>query len=106
METEKSFGYIVKVLREERNLTLREVAFYLRIDTSMLGKIEKNKRRPTKQIIEKFSKFFNVEERELNIAFLSDNLAYQILAEEDIANEVLNVAEKKFIYLKATKNLK
>lgn len=106
METEKTFGYIVKVLREEKNLTLREVSEFLGIDTSMLGKIEKNNRKPTKQIIEKFSKLFNVNERELTIAFLSDNVAYQIMDEEEFATEVLKVAEKKVEYLKTIKNLK
>jgi transcriptional regulator with XRE-family HTH domain len=108
METERTFGKIVKTLREEKNLTLREVSEYLGVDTSMLGKIEKNNRKPTKQLIMKFSTFFNVDERELTIAFLSDNLAYQIMDEEEFATEVLKVAEKKVEYLKnmKTKNLK
>src|SRR5580700_9236395 len=104
MESEKTFGETVKKLREERKLTLREVAKALEIDTSMLGKIEKNRRKPTKLLIKKFSDFFNANGRHLTIAFLSDTVAYQVLEEEDYAGEVLKVAEKKVKYLKTKKN--
>lgn len=106
MKPEKTFGDTVKALREQQNLTLREVSEFLKIDTSMLGKIEKNNRKPTKELIEKFSKLFNVKERDLTITFLSDNVAYQIKDEEDYALEVLKVAEKKIKYLKTIKDLK
>ena len=106
MKIEKTFGDTIKTLREEKNLTLREVSEYLKIDTSMLGKIEKNNRKPTKDLIGKFSKIFNVSEKDLTIEFLSDSVAYQIMDEEDFASEVLKVAEKKVKYLKTIKNLK
>lgn len=100
MKFEKTFGETVKKLREARKLTLREVAEELGIDTSMLGKIEKNKRKPTKQLIEKFAKFFNVSDKELTIVFLSDTVAYHVLNDEEVAQEALKVAEKKVKYLK------
>ncbi len=106
MKIEKTFGDTIKTLREEKNLTLREVSEYLKIDTSMLGKIEKNNRKPTKDLIGKFSKLFNVSEKNLTIEFLSDSVAYQIMDEEDFASEVLKVAEKKVKYLKTIKSLK
>ena len=104
MNLEKTFGETVKKLREEKFLTLREVAESLCIDTSMLGKIEKNKRKPTKAFIEKFARLFMVNGKDLTIAFLSDTVAYQVLDEEDYASEVLKVAEKKVKYLKTQKN--
>ncbi len=104
MELEKTFGETIKKLREEQNLPLREVAEALSIDTSMLGKIEKNNRKPTKQLIEKFAKYFNVSGRDLMIAFLSDTVAYQIMDEEDLSSEVFKVAEKKVKYLKTKKS--
>lgn len=99
----KTFGETVKSLRDEMNLPLREVAEALSIDTSMLSKIEKNQRKPTKLLIEKFSKFFNVSDKDLKIAFLSDAVAYQIMDEEDCASEVLKVAEEKVNYIKTKK---
>ncbi len=103
MKFEKSFGEMVRKLREEKKLTLREVAKELRIDTSMLGKIEKNNRKPTKQMIEKIARFFDVSDKELTIAFLSDTVVYQVLNAEDVAQEVLKAAEKKVKYLKNKK---
>jgi transcriptional regulator with XRE-family HTH domain len=104
MELEKTFGEIVKKLREELNLPLREVAEALSIDTSMLGKIEKNNRKPTKQLIEKFAKYFKVSDKDLLITFLSDTVAYQIMDEEDLSSEVFKVAEEKVRYLKTKKS--
>lgn len=106
MKLEKTFGDTVKRLREEKHLTLREVAEELKIDTSMLGKIEKNSRRPTKQLIEKFATFFKVSDKDLTIAFLSDAVAYQVMEEEDFSSEVFKVAEEKVEYLKTIKPLK
>ena len=104
MKFEKTFGDTVKKLREERNLPLREVAEALKIDTSMLGKIEKNNRKPTKQLIEKIAKYFKVSDKDLMIAFVSDTVAYHVMYEEDFASEVLKVAEKKVKYLKTKKS--
>lgn len=105
MKTEKTFGDTIKKLREDKKLTLREVSEFLKIDTSMLGKIEKNNRRPNKEMIAKFSELFNVSKKNLTIEFLSDSVAYQI-KDEDLASEVLKVAEEKVKYLKTIKNLK
>lgn len=104
MKFENTFGETVKKLREERNFPLREVAEALKIDTSMLGKIEKNNRKPTKQLIEKFAKYFKVSDKDLMIAFLSDSVAYQIMDEEDLSSQVFKVAEQKVKYLKNQKN--
>lgn len=106
MEFEKTFGETVKKLRENKNLTLREVAEALEIGTSMLGRIEKNERNPTKSHIDKFSRYFKVSAKELRIAFLSDTVVYKVLDNEECASEVLKVAEKKIKYLKIKKRPK
>jgi transcriptional regulator with XRE-family HTH domain len=103
MKTEKTFGETIKKLREEKKLTLREVAEALEIDTSMLGKIEKNSRKPNKTLIENFALFFDVNEKDLTISFLSDSVAYKII-DEDYPVEVLKVAEEKVNYLITKKN--
>lgn len=97
MKSEKSFGETIRDLRTENHLTLREVAEYLKIDISMLGKIEKNSRKPTKIIIKDISKLFKISEDVLTVAYLSDTVAYSILGEE-LANEVLKAAEEKIKY--------
>jgi HTH-type transcriptional regulator, competence development regulator len=96
---EKTFGETIKKLREKKALKLREVANELAIDTSMLGKIEKNQRKPNKDLILKMSKFFDVSYKDLMVAFKSDTVVYRILENDEYANEVLKVAEKKLKYV-------
>ncbi|MGC1391022.1 MAG: helix-turn-helix transcriptional regulator [Bacteroidales bacterium] len=104
MDAEITFGDTIKKLRNEKSLTLREVAKALNIDTSMLGKIEKNTRKPTQKFIENIANFFNVSVKDLKIASLSDTVVYKVVGDEDLANEVLKTAEKKVKYLKSQKN--
>jgi transcriptional regulator with XRE-family HTH domain len=95
----KSFGEHLRGLRENQSLTLKKVAEQIGIDTSLLAKIERNERQPTKQIIKQVAGFFKCNEQELLNKFLSDQIAYKIMDEEaDI--EILKVAEEKVKYLK------
>ena len=98
-----SFGEHLRNLREEAGLTLKFVSEQISIDTSLLAKIERNERQPTKQIIKQVADFFKVAEKELQNDFLSDQIAYKIMDEEaDI--EILKVAEEKVKYLKTVNN--
>ena len=95
-----TFGEQVRELREEAKQSLREVAGKIGIDTSLLGKIERNERQPTKEQIKQVAKHFKLDERDLFKEYLSDQIAYKIFAEEaDL--DTLKVAEKKVQYLKA-----
>jgi len=98
-----SFGELLRTLREETGQTLKTVSEKLDIDTSLLAKIERNERQPTKLIIKQVSKYFKVDEKELQSEFLSDQIAYKIL-DEDADLETLKVAEEKVIYLKTIQN--
>jgi transcriptional regulator with XRE-family HTH domain len=98
-----SFGEHLRNLRESQSLTLKNVAEKISIDTSLLAKIERNERQPTKQIIKQVAEFFKCNEQELLNNFLSDQIAYKIMDEEaDI--EILKVAEEKVKYLKTVNN--
>lgn len=97
-----TFGEQVRILREEANLSLRAVAVEIGIDTSLLGKIERNERQPTKEQIKQVAKFFKLDEKELIKELLSDQFAYRIL-EEEADLDTLKVAEKKVEYLKRQK---
>ena len=98
-----SFGEHLRNLRENQSLTLKNVAEQIGIDTSLLAKIERNERQPTKLIIKQVAEFFKCNEQELLNNFLSDQIAYKILEEEaDI--EILKVAEEKVKYLKTVNN--
>jgi len=95
-----TFGEQVRELREEANLSLREVAEKIGIDTSLLGKIERSERQPTKEQIKQVAKYFKLDEKEMLKEYLSDQIAYKIL-EEEADLDILKVAEKKVQYLKA-----
>ncbi len=94
-----TFAEQVRTLREEAKLSLREVAEEIGIDTSLLGKIERNERQPTKEQIKQVAKYFKLDEKEMLKEYLSDQIAYRIL-EEDADLDILKVAEKKVQYLK------
>ncbi|MEZ4805795.1 MAG: helix-turn-helix transcriptional regulator [Bacteroidia bacterium] len=99
----ESFGEHIRTLREKAGLTLKSVAEHINIDTSLLAKIERNERHPTKQIINQVANYFNVNEIELNNKLLSDQIAYQILDQKaDLS--ILKVAEAKVKYLKTIGN--
>ena len=99
----KSFGELLRSLREEAGLTLKTVAVQINVDTSLLAKIERCERQPTKSIIKQVADFFKVDEQELYNVFLSDQIAYKILdGEADLS--VLKVAEEKVKYLKTVQN--
>ena len=106
MEKQKiiSFGEYVRELREYADLPLRKVAAQLDIDPSLLGKIERNERQPSKEIITQLAKIFKKDKESLLRELLSDQIAYKII-EEDGDLEALRVAEQKIIYLKKKKKV-
>ena len=94
-----SIGEHIRSLREMQNLSLREVANQTGIETSLLGKIERDRRKPTSEQIMQLSIFFKLDENLLKRQNLSDQIAYQIIhANADV--NILKVAEKKIEYLK------
>lgn len=99
----KTFGEHLREIREREGLTLKFVSDQIKIDTSLLAKIERNERQPTKHIVKLVANFFKVDEKELHNNLLSDVIAYKILEEEaDIS--ILKVAEVKVKYLKTSHN--
>ena len=100
-----TFGEHLRNLREEARYTLKHVSEQIGIDTSLLAKIERNERQPTKTIIRQVATFFKVDEKALYNNFLSDQIAYKIFLEEaDLS--ILKVAEAKVLYLKMVQNEK
>lgn len=94
-----TIGEQLRALRENANLSLREVATNIGIDTSLLGKIERNERQPTKEQIKHVATFFKVDEKQLIKEMLSDQFAYKII-EEEADLDTLKATEEKIKYLK------
>ena len=96
----ESLGQILKNKRQELGLLLRQVSTYVDIDQSILSKIERNERKPTKEILQRLAEILKLDKDELIIQYLSDKIAYEII-NEDCASRALKVAERKIRYLKS-----
>jgi transcriptional regulator with XRE-family HTH domain len=80
-------------------LFLRQVAAELDIDQAIISKFERNERKPTKEQVLKFAKFYKLDKETLLVEWLSDKVAYD-LQDENLANKVLKAAEQKIKYKK------
>jgi len=91
---EPSFGEYIRKLRGRKQEPLRRVAASLDIDPSTLGKIERNTRKPTKDLIAGIGKFYGVAEEELLVYHLSDKIADELRGFSK-NREVLREARRK-----------
>jgi HTH-type transcriptional regulator, competence development regulator len=91
---ENNFGETIRKLREENNLLLRELSAKLEIDASILSKIENNNRIAKKELVEKFSKIFKVDYKELLIIWFSDKIVNELKGEDNI-DKILKIAKQK-----------
>ncbi|MCK9437442.1 MAG: helix-turn-helix domain-containing protein [Synergistaceae bacterium] len=98
-----SFGDLIRIARESKGLFLRQVAASVEIDQAIISKFERGERKPTKEQVEKFADFYEIDKKQLVTSWLSDKIAYSIIDEEN-AEEALKVAEEKVKYLKTMQN--
>ena len=96
------FGERIRTLREKQNLYLRQVAPLLEMDTAQLSKIEKGLRQLKRQQIPILSAILKADKDELLTLWLADQI-YAVVKDEKLANEAMQVADKK-INLKKKKN--
>ena len=93
----KSIGNALRELRENKQLPLRVVAAFLDIDPAIMSRIERGQRNASREQVVKLAEYFNVDENELLITWLSDKVVSE-LAYEQNAIEALKVAEDKIKY--------
>jgi transcriptional regulator with XRE-family HTH domain len=96
----KSLGEKLRELREAKGLLLREVAAQLEVDPSLLSKIERGDKRPTREQVVYMAKMYKASEKELIVSYLSERVFYQV-EDEDLAIEALKVAEEMIKYKKS-----
>lgn len=89
-----TFGGLIRLARENKGLFLRQVAAELDIDQAIISKFERNERKPTKEQVLKFAKFYKLDKDELLVAWLSDRVVDD-LQDENLADKVLKAAEDK-----------
>lgn len=95
----ESFPDRIKRLRKEKGVPLRVVAAYLDIDQAVLSKIENGKRGARRETVIKIAEYYDIDEKELLVAWLSDKMLYGI-DDYNLALEAIKVAEKKISYKK------
>ena len=100
-----SVGEQLRTIREKANLPLREVATSIGIDTSLLGKIERNERQATKEQVKQLAAFYKIDEKKLLKELLSDQFANMIL-EEEADLDTFRHAQDKVVYLKKNQDAK
>ena len=98
-----SLGEILREYRETKGLLLRQVAASLELDTALLSKFERNERKPNKDQVLAFAKFYGVNSDELLLAWLSDKIVYE-MQDEDLAKKALKAAEKKIELITKRRN--
>ena len=72
-----SFSEKIRLLREEKNLTLRKAAADLDIDQSLLSKYELGKRLPPQKFVRSLAEYFKIDERELLALFISEKIFHE-----------------------------
>jgi predicted nucleotidyltransferase len=97
------FSEIIRRCRIERNLPLRKVAGYLDIDQAILSKIERGKRKATRDQVLGLARFYQIDKEDLLVAWLSDQIVKQ-LGSENNSLKVLQVAEEKIAYTTSEKS--
>ena len=98
----KTIGTTLRELRETKGLLLREVGAKISLDPTILSKIERDERMPTREQVKALSDFYKEQKNDVIIAWLSDKLAYEV-QDEDLALQAMQVAEEKVKYLAKTK---
>ncbi len=93
----KTIGIILRELREEKGLLLREVGAQLSLDPTILSKIEQDRRMPTKEQVKALGEFYKHQKNNVIIAWLSDKLVYEV-QDEALALQAMQVAEEKIRY--------
>ncbi len=103
--TLKTVGETLRLLREGKNLLLREVAASIEIDPTLLSKIERGQRKATKEQVIKLAHFFKADEKELLVLFLSDRIVSEV-QNETLAKEAIQLAEQQIEYITSKKKTK
>jgi len=93
------FGTMIKFERESNKMLLREVAAFVKMDTALLSKIERNKRMATRDQVNLFIDLFSLDKQEIINLWLGQKIAYSLI-DEDSPLQILKVAESAIHYLK------
>jgi len=91
----KKVGEILKDLRIDRCLLLRQVAAAINVDQAIISKIETGSRLPTMEQLKALINFFNVDENEILAAYHSDKLLSGLPEGDDLAFRTVEMLYSK-----------
>ena len=97
-----TFGEYIRLLRNENELTLTQLAAKLNLDSANLSKIENGKRDFDEKRLPKLAKIFKLNLTELRNEYITDQIGKQIY-ETNCTKQLLQVAEEKAEYRRTLK---
>lgn len=95
----KSFGESIREKRLAEGLLLREVAATLEIDPSLLSRIERGDKRPTRAQAIQLASILKADANDFLVRYLSERVVYE-LKDEALAMKAMVVAEKRIAFLR------
>lgn len=98
----KSLGERIRELRIAGGLLLRVVAAQLHIDPSLLSRIERGEKHPTRDQVLQLAKILKTDDSDLLAIYLSDRIVYELRGEK-LALRAIQIAEKRIAYGKGKK---
>jgi Fic family protein/DNA-binding XRE family transcriptional regulator len=98
-------GNVIKNRRQELGLTIKELAQLVKVDSSLLSRIEKGERSSTKVHLLPIAEALNLPYADVLKQWLEDKVLGLLVEYSDIAHEVLMAAESRVEYLTSSKAL-
>ncbi|MEN5195354.1 helix-turn-helix domain-containing protein [Sphingobacterium faecium] len=92
-------GEKLKSLREEKQITQRQLASVLEIDTATYCKIEKGDRRARREQIMVLAETLQIDSKELLRLWSADKV-YDLIVDEDEATKILDVVAESIVNYK------
>ncbi len=93
------FGEKIRMQRIEKQITQRQLAASIEIDTATYCKIEKGDRRAKREQVFTLASLLGIDTKEL-IRLWSADKVYEIIAEEEEATQILNVVAENILKYK------
>jgi HTH-type transcriptional regulator, competence development regulator len=91
-------GNWLRQLREQRELTLREVADAVQMDLAHLQKIELGQRQPTEEQASRLAKFFKLDETEIQARRIAEKFQHEFAGHPAAKDAISILAEEAGVY--------
>jgi transcriptional regulator with XRE-family HTH domain len=102
-EVYSNLGRYLKNLRKQRDETLHQVSVGTDIDSPLLSKIERGRRLPTPDQLQRLAKFFKLSPTDLRIKYTAEKILKQYGASDTTYAAIQLVNEQLVPYLRKTK---